>query len=252
MIRDSIDLFRYFRYRLLFPKSKISYGAYVDKNSMLSTGIRVAPGAKVYNSEIGPGVIISENCLVTNSKFEKYVRLFRECWLWEVQIGAYSYIAPRAELSMTRIGRFCSIGARFQCSIGNHPTDFVSTSPVFFSILNQCGISFTDKELFKERIGIKIGNDVWIGHGVSIRDGVKIGNGAVIAAAAAVVKDVPDYAIVGGVPAKLIRYRFPDEIIAELLKIQWWNWSEEKLRLVQPLMVQSDMMPFIEWAHRVL
>jgi carbonic anhydrase/acetyltransferase-like protein (isoleucine patch superfamily) len=79
---------------------------------------------------------------------------------------------------------------------------------------------------------------------------VRIGNGAIIAAGAVVVADVPDYAMMGGVPAKLIRYRFPEEAIRELLEIEWWNWPEEKLRAAQPLLSQPDVNSFLAWARR--
>lgn len=78
--------------------------------------------------------------------------------------------------------------------------------------------------------GIKIGNDVWVGRRALILPGVTIGDGAVVAAHATVVKNVPPYAIVGGTPAEIIRYRFPNEIIAKMLAIAWWNWDDEKIR----------------------
>ena len=99
-----------------------------------------------------------------------------------------------------------------------------------------------------ERKQILVGHDVWIGAKVFIRDGVSVGSGAVVGAGAVVVKDIPDYAIVAGVPAKVIRYRFSDEIISKLLSLQWWNWPEEKLRNAQPHFAQKDISAFIEWA----
>jgi serine acetyltransferase len=104
--------------------------------------------------------------------------------------------------------------------------------------------------LFDEKKPIHIGHDVWIGARVFIRDGVKIGNGAVVAAGSVVVKDVPDYAIVGGVPAKIIRYRFSEEMIAELLNLKWWEWPEEKLRKAQPYIAQKDVRKFIDWSAK--
>ena len=81
-----------------------------------------------------------------------------------------------------------------------------------------------------------------------VRSGVKIGNGALIAAGGVVASDVPDYAFAGGVPAKVIRYRFAEPIITDLLQLEWWNWPEEKLRQAQPLFAQNDIRAFLDWA----
>uniref|UniRef100_B8HNB6 Hexapeptide repeat-containing protein acetyltransferase n=1 Tax=Cyanothece sp. (strain PCC 7425 / ATCC 29141) TaxID=395961 RepID=B8HNB6_CYAP4 len=162
-------------------------------------------------------------------------------------MGSFSYLG-NAHIAHTSIGRFCSIAPYLFCGAGIHPTNFVSTSPVFYSILNQCGVSFSNKNHFEEHKETVIGHDVWIGNRVFIKDGIKIGHGAVLGAGTVVTKDVPDYAIVAGVPAKLIRFRFPEEAIEKLLKIQWWHWTEEKLRAAQPFFAQSDIDVFIKWA----
>jgi len=110
-----------------------------------------------------------------------------------------------------------------------HPTKkFASTSPAFFSTQDQCGKSFVTTNAFKEQVLVDncsaiIGNDVWIGEDAKILEGVSIGDGAIIATGAVVTKDVPPYAIVGGVPAQIIRYRFKEEQIAYLQQLQWWN-----------------------------
>jgi chloramphenicol O-acetyltransferase type B len=83
---------------------------------------------------------------------------------------------------------------------------------------------------------------------VFTRDGIKIGNGALIAAGAVVVKDIPDYAIAGGVPAKVIRYRFDERTIEDLLQLEWWNWPEEKLRRAQSCFAQNDVRALLDWA----
>jgi acetyltransferase-like isoleucine patch superfamily enzyme len=170
--------------------------------------------------------------------------------LKDVQVGRFSYISLDSKLLKTKVGRFCSVGPYLICGIGLHPVDFVSTSPVFYSTLKQCGTTFADRDYFHEREEIVIGHDVWIGTRVFIRDGVKIGNGAIIAAGAVVVDDVPDYAIVGGVPAKLIRFRFADDIIAELREIQWWNWSIDRLQQAHTLFAQNRIDLFLNGARR--
>lgn len=160
-------------------------------------------------------------------------KLYAPYNLDNVKIGKGSYIAVNSIISSTEIGRFCSIGPNLVCGYGIHPTNGISTSPAFYSNIKQNGMSFVAENKIQERKLIKIGNDVFIGMNVSILDGVTIGDGAVIAAGAVVNKDVEPYSIVGGVPAKHIKYRFGKEQIESLLKIQWWNWDDEKLQGVE-------------------
>ncbi|SFW36982.1 transferase hexapeptide (six repeat-containing protein) [Selenomonas ruminantium] len=146
-------------------------------------------------------------------------------------LGAYTYVANNCIFFNTKIGRFCSIASNVISGHGRHPSrDFVSTSPTFFSTLKQNGVSFVEQNCFEEVLPVEIGNDVWIGANVFISDGTKIGDGAIVGAGAVVTEDVPPYAIVGGVPAKLIRYRFNEEQIRFLLDDRWWEKSEDELK----------------------
>lgn len=129
------------------------------------------------------------------------------------------------------IGKFCSIacGAKFIFNSANHTLSSVSTYPfpIFFE---EWGLNIKDVAAAWDNKGdIIIGNDVWIGYEAVIMAGVTVGDGAIIGTRAVVTKDVPPYTIVGGVPAKPIRKRFDNETLDELLKIRWWDWSEEKI-----------------------
>ena len=153
----------------------------------------------------------------------------------EAVIGRYTYIDANCYLCDSTIGSFTSIAHDVKIEKWTHPSrGFIFTSPVFYSSRNQCGKTFANKQLFNEELTIDgrsclIGNDVWIGCGVTIIGGVTIGDGAIVAAEALVNRNVPPYAVVGGVPAKVIRYRYPANRIKELLELQWWNKPDDWL-----------------------
>ena len=166
------------------------------------------------------------------SKKGKYTKLYRPYRIYDADVGDYSYISRNALIDHTTIGKFCSIGPNFLSGKGLHPTTAVSTAPMFYSTARQNGTMLVAESQFEEVKRVIIGNDVFIGANVFVRDGVKIGDGAIVAAGAVVVKDVPPYAIVGGVPAKIMRMRMSDAQIEKMLKVRWWDFDENKLRIV--------------------
>lgn len=144
------------------------------------------------------------------------------------RIGAYTYFGDYCQIGSCTIGRFCSIASHVSIGLGEHPVDTLSTHPFFFGSANGFpdyppGIgSIRDLSSPKFQTPV-IGNDVWIGANAIISRGVTIGNGAVIAAGAVVVTNVPDYTIVGGVPARLIRERFDRATVDQLQQTKWWD-----------------------------
>lgn len=166
------------------------------------------------------------------------------------EIGEYSYGKPTVlhwgEKSTLRIGKFCSIADDVTIFLGgNHRVDWVTTYP--FSVLHQNFPNATSLEGHPATKGdVVIGSDVWIGQGVKILSGVKVGHGAVLAAGSVVTKDVEDYEMVGGNPAKHIKYRFAPEIIAELLKIRWWDWKEKRINEMVGRLCDADVVEFIK------
>ncbi|MCZ0702108.1 acetyltransferase-like isoleucine patch superfamily enzyme [Natronobacillus azotifigens] len=159
-----------------------------------------------------------------------------------VRVGKYSYGCQRLcqenSTLIESIGSFCSISDTVEIAGPNHPTEFISTHPFFYNTLihgNERVPPLLNEEASVNHVAtnnqkIKIGHDVWIGKHVLLLPSIKIGNGAIIGAGAVVTKDVPDYAIVGGVPAEILKYRFNQQHIKELNAIAWWQWSDEKIR----------------------
>lgn len=146
-------------------------------------------------------------------------------------MGDYSYIGYNTNIYHAEIGKFCSISKDVCIGLPSHPSRFISTSPIFVNKVNGTGYSWSKENIFYSvPKKVIINNDVWIGMKSTIMGGVTIGNGAIIAAHSVVTKDIPPYAVVAGVPAKIIKYRFPEEIISELLKSEWWDRSDEFLQ----------------------
>ena len=146
------------------------------------------------------------------------------------RIGDYSYVGRHSRIIHAEIGKFTSIAGDVKIGMGTHSLNLISTSPIFTEGKNGTGHSWIENSTIIPYKRVKVGNDVWIGEGVMILGGVSIGDGAVIGAGAIVTKNVPPYAIVGGVPAKIIRYRFSEEQIEALLKLKWWDKPEKSLK----------------------
>lgn len=152
-----------------------------------------------------------------------------------MEIGAFSIVGDRNSgvIRNVRIGRYCSIARGVEIGLQQHPTTWLSSScyqylPNYLHrsrFLKGNIVCVPNKEIDEEKTRVKIGNDVWIGNGAKIMEGLEIGDGAIVAAGAVVTKNVPPYAIVGGVPAKVIKYRFDEDTIRELLELKWWRYD---------------------------
>lgn len=188
-----------------------------------------------------------------HSTFESHCQLHPHVQ-FHGHLGYGSYVGPYSKVS-AQIGRFTSI-ASYVCTVaGRHAyqAPFATTCPMFFSLNpnhSQSGSTFATEQMFEElkfavpekQLDVEIGNDVWIGERAMIIGGVHIADGAVVLAGAVVTKDVPPYAIVGGVPAKIIRYRYDEETINYLLNIQWWNNSEDWFKEHWRLLTNIDRL----------
>jgi acetyltransferase-like isoleucine patch superfamily enzyme len=166
-----------------------------------------------------------------------------------VQIGEYTYGNPEVLMWTTNynlsIGKFCAIAQDVRIIVdGNHRPDWISTYP-FGEIIP----GFNKNPAYREKAGkgdMRIGNDVWIGSNALIVPGVQIGDGAIIAAGSVVTKNVADYEIVGGNPARHIRYRFNNRQIEALRKLKWWDWPIDKIQANCHLLQSAKIDEFIE------
>ncbi len=182
----------------------------------------------LYKIRIGRNVYLNRKSVFEGKNF-----IGNNSIVVDTYMGYASYISENAVLKKCKIGKFCSLGPQIDCIFGKHPTQtFVSTHPAFFSTKSQVGFTYAKTQLFEEyapppknanNYAIQIGNDVWIGYGVKLMDGVTIGDGAIVAANSLVTSDVEPYSIVGGTPAKRIKFRFKKEEIDFLLQLKWWN-----------------------------
>ena len=176
-------------------------------------------------------VILSSSCNVSlDSEFEGANKICPHT-SFSGKLGYGSYIGPNCSISAI-IGRFTSIAPYVRTNNGRHPYTYpyATTCPMFFSTRKQNGKTFARKNMFEEFVNPPIiGNDCWVGENVFIAGGVKIGDGAVVLAGAIVTKDVPCFAIVGGVPARVINYRYDNDTILFLQNLKWWNMDVEWL-----------------------
>jgi acetyltransferase-like isoleucine patch superfamily enzyme len=176
-------------------------------------------------------LVIGYLARASNCQFGRYNVLYDRALVINSTLGDLSYVAANSRVTNASIGKFSSIGPDVLIGLGKHPSrGFVSTHPVFFSTRRQAQITFVVEPAFEEFERVRIGNDVWIGARAIIVDGVSVGDGAIVGAGATVTKDVPPYAVVGGVPAKVSRYRFEAAQIDFLRRFRWWDRDLDWLR----------------------
>jgi phosphonate metabolism protein (transferase hexapeptide repeat family) len=168
--------------------------------------------------------------------------------LAESVLGDYSYVERHAEIIYATIGKFCAIASGARINALQHPIERVSQHKITYRpneyfLGKGVDAAFRAK---RQQARVTIGHDVWVGHGVIIMPGITIGHGAVIGGGAVVTHDVVPNAIVAGVPAKFIRWRFPPEIAQRLIALSWWDWEHDKLASAIADMQAMSAEEFVE------
>ena len=169
----------------------------------------------------------------------------------EYNIGRESYgpirIINFGDNSEFRMGNYCSVAEGVTVLLGGaHRADWVTTYP--FCVTERSLRAVPGHPA--SRGPVVVGNDVWLGFQALVLSGVTIGDGAVVAARALVTRDVPPYAIVGGTPARVLRFRFDQSIIARLLALQWWNWPHDRIVAAERQLMSDDVIGFLDMAER--
>ncbi len=189
---------------------------------------------KFPNAIIEKGVTLTDDTIIGNNTL-----LCKNVVVNKSKIGNYSYVNHDTLIQNTTIGNYTSIAHGVKMGLGAHPLHLFSTSPVFYKKKNSLKINVIKEDVnFNEYKPIKIGHDVWIGANVIIMDGIKIGNGAVIAAGAIITKNVPPYAIIAGIPGKIIKFRFEEQTINELEKTKWWLKNADEVQNISSILAK--------------
>lgn len=200
------------------------------------------------NSTLGLSPAVDPTAIVVRSTLGRYTEVGARTKLVESSLGDYSYIVNDGDVIYTTIGKFCSIASQVRINPGNHPSWRASQSHFTYRASKYFEGVADEGEFFDWRRdhACEIGHDVWIGHGVTILAGRKVGTGAIIGSGAVVTKDVAPYEIVGGIPARGLKRRFPDKVADALCDIAWWDWDHERLKHALPDFRSLGVEGFIE------
>lgn len=223
-------------------------------DSKLPENLKVYRNVVIQNSECKDNVSIGDDSSIVNCLLEENCVINRRNYINDSHLGAFSYTGINTIINYTKIGKFCSIARNVDIGGFDHASDTFSMMPLFR--FNQAVKEQSVHGEIDFNNHCCIGNDVWIAAGAQILNKVSVGDGAIIGAGAVVTKDVEPYAVVAGVPARKIKSRFSDDIIEDLLELQWWNWPLEIIldymeKLIQTKVTKDTILQMKEIAKRI-
>ena len=220
---------------------KSALGGLAYLKARLLFGNSIAPGAKLsLSSDVRYSILRGSNEVGKRSVVHRST------------LGEYSYLGDDCRIINVEIGIFSALGCGIKTSFGSHPHHYLSQHPATYSVVSgmpsfaKTQLYDTEHALTPDGKFVSIGHDVWIGHGAIIMPGLKIGHGAVVAAGAVVTKDVAPHAIVAGVPAQFLRWRFPPEISTRIIALSWWDWEHDRLATAVEDMRSLSVAAFLE------
>jgi phosphonate metabolism protein (transferase hexapeptide repeat family) len=212
------------------------------------TALAGRPEPNIMSKTLGLEPLVHPTATVRDSDLGRYTEVGARTSVVETRLGDYSYVVHDADIIYTTIGKFCSIAAMTRINPGNHPmhrasqSHFTYRASAYFPGERDEGAFFEWRRSHR----VTIGHDVWIGHGAVVLAGRSVGTGAVVAAGSIVTKDVPDYTIVAGNPARPIRRRFPEAVAQRLQALAWWDWEHERLHEALGDFRALDIEAFLE------
>lgn len=211
------------------------------EDSIIDETVKIFNDATVVKSDIKPNCSVGNDTSIIRCKLDNNVVINRRSYINDSYIGMYTYAGINTTINWTKIGKFCSIARNVDIGGFDHDYHKITTMPEFrFNQTNNGGGKLQKIDDHSSDYCC-IGNDVWIAAGAQILYKVKIGDGAVIGGGAVVTHDVPPYAIVAGVPARIIGYRCAETLIDELLKIKWWDWPLDIIKNHMEFFMKNDI-----------
>jgi phosphonate metabolism protein (transferase hexapeptide repeat family) len=200
------------------------------------------------STRLSPQPLVHPSATVIDSMLGRYTEIGEGSTVSKSSIGDYSYCVENTQIAYAQIGKFANIASHVRIYASMHPMERASLHHFTYRSAWYFDDAEDDQEFFDWRgsNSIAIGHDTWIGHGAVVMPGVRIGNGAIIGSNAVVTKDVADFAIAVGVPARTIRQRFSDDVASRLDRLAWWDWTHDKLRLALPDFRTLGIEAFLE------